>query len=44
MFEDFAIAVLAAAIAAIAWLLPALPARADVTANHSPYIACPLDE
>jgi hypothetical protein len=44
MFEDFAIAVLAAATAATAWLLPALPARADVTTNHSPSIDCPLDK
>jgi len=44
MFEDFAIAVLAAAIAATAWLLPALPAHADVMGNHSASTAGPLDE
>jgi hypothetical protein len=36
MFEDFAIAVLAGAIAGIGWLLPSLPAHAEMVSKDSP--------
>lgn len=37
MFEDFAIAVLGAAIAAAAWLLPSLPVHSDAESGTVPH-------